>query len=116
MTRVPRKLICVATFLACALMFSSSAEIILAQTMTQTQSQSEDFRRQPPQPLPIRPLNIPKPFETQLPNGLQIVLVEDHRLPLASFRLVFRTGNASDPGDLRGLTGMMSGLLTEGTE
>ncbi|HMF57377.1 MAG TPA: pitrilysin family protein [Pyrinomonadaceae bacterium] len=81
-----------------------------------TQTQTEDFRRRAPAPLPTKPLNIPRPFETMLPNGLQIVIVEAPRLPLVSFRLSFRTGNASDPGNMNGLTSMMTGLLTEGTE
>lgn len=82
----------------------------------QNMNQTEDFRRQAPQPLPSKPLNIPKPYETTLPNGLQVVIVEDARLPLVSYRLAFRTGNANDPSDVPGLTVMMSGLLNEGTQ
>jgi zinc protease len=69
-----------------------------------------------PPPLGPRPLNIPEPFETTLANGLKIVLVEDRRLPLMSFRLAFRSGDANDPSNLPGLTDMLTGLLTEGTE
>lgn len=45
-----------------------------------------------------------------------LVILEDKRLPLVSYRLAFRTGDAHDPADLPGLTEMFSGLLTEGTE
>ena len=79
-------------------------------------NQSEEFRRQQPAPLPPRPLNIPTPYETSLPNGLQLVVVEDKRLPLVSYRLAFRTGDAHDPSGLPGLTEMLTGMLTEGTE
>ncbi|HEY0004898.1 MAG TPA: pitrilysin family protein, partial [Pyrinomonadaceae bacterium] len=78
--------------------------------------QTEEFRRQIPAPLAPRPLNIPKPFETRFSNGLQLVIVEDKRLPLVSFRLAFRTGDANDPKELPGLMEMLTGLLTEGTE
>jgi zinc protease len=78
--------------------------------------QSEDFRRQPPQPLAPRPFNLPKPFETSLANGLQIVIVEDHRLPYVSYRLALRTGSAHDPADLPGLANLLATMLTEGTE
>src|ERR1044071_266204 len=78
--------------------------------------QTETFRREMPPPLEPRPLNIPEPFETTLENGLGLVLIEDKRLPLISFRLTFRSGDASDPAHLPGLSDMMSHLLTEGTE
>jgi zinc protease len=76
----------------------------------------ETFRRQSPPPLAPRPLNIPAPFETTFNNGLQLVIVEDRRLPLVSFRLAFRSGGANDPADMPGLSDMMSHLMTEGTE
>ena len=79
-------------------------------------NQTEDFRRQAPAPLPSKPLNIPTPFETRLPNGLQLVIVESKRLPLVAYRLAFRTGNANDPQEIPGLTRMLTGMLTEGTE
>jgi predicted Zn-dependent peptidase len=44
-----------------------------------------------------------------------VAVVEDRRLPLISYRLAFRSGDANDPADLPGLTDTMAGLLTEGT-
>jgi zinc protease len=78
-------------------------------------TETEAFRRQLPPPLAPRPLNLPNPFETTLSNGLGLVVVEDKRLPLISFRLAFRAGDANDPEGLPGLSDMMSHLLTEGT-
>ncbi len=78
--------------------------------------QTEPFRREMPPPLVPRPLNIPEPFEITLNNGLGLMLIEDKRLPLISFRLAFRSGDANDPANLPGLSDMMSHLLTEGTE
>src|ERR671915_2566408 len=77
---------------------------------------TEDFRRQPPAPLPVRPLTLPEPAETQLANGLRVVVVEQRRLPLVSFRLAFRAGDSSDPPELPGLTDVMTDMLVEGTE
>lgn len=79
-------------------------------------NQTEEFRRQSPAALPPRSLNIPTPYETGLSNGLQLVIVEDKRLPLVSYRLSFRAGDANDPADLPGLTDMMTGMLNEGTD
>jgi zinc protease len=79
-------------------------------------TQPEDFRRQPPASLPPRPLNLPAPTETMLENGLRVVVVEQERLPLVSFRLAFRTGDAFDPPELPGLADLLSDMLAEGTE
>jgi zinc protease len=78
-------------------------------------TETEAFRRQMPPPLAPRPLNLPEHIEITLPNGLGLVVVEDKRLPLVSFRLAFRSGDANDPDDLPGLSDMMSSLMTEGT-
>ena len=72
--------------------------------------------REPPPPLPPRPIKVPAASESTLSNGLMVVIVEDTRLPLVSYRLALRTGDAHDPPELPGLMDMMTGLLTEGTE
>lgn len=81
-----------------------------------TTMQAETFRREMPSPLAAHPLNLPVAFGTTLANGLGLVLIEDRRLPLISFRLAFRSGDANDPVNLPGLSDMMSHLLSEGTE
>ena len=75
----------------------------------------ENFRSQAPAPLQPRPISIPTPRETTLSNGLSVVVVEDQRLPLVSYRLAFRVGGAFDPPGLPGLTDLLAGLLPEGT-
>jgi len=77
--------------------------------------QQETFRSQAPAPLKPRPIAIPAPRETTLSNGLSLVVVEDSRLPLVSYRLAFRVGGAFDPPALPGLTDLLAGLLPEGT-
>ncbi|HET9711550.1 MAG TPA: pitrilysin family protein [Pyrinomonadaceae bacterium] len=78
-------------------------------------SQPEIFRSKAPAPLQPRPISIPTPKETVLRNGLSLVVVEDSRLPLVSYRLAFRVGGAFDPPALPGLTDLLAGLLPEGT-
>ena len=79
-------------------------------------SQQENFRSQAPAPLPPRPISIPTRHETTLANGLTLVVVEDTRLPLVSYRLAFRIGGAFDPPELPGLIDLLAGLMPEGTE
>jgi zinc protease len=79
-------------------------------------SQTEDYRRQPPAPLPPRALNLPTPVEATLENGLRVVVVEQKRLPLVSFRLALRAGDAFDPPEMSGLADMLTSMLVEGTQ
>ena len=69
-----------------------------------------------PEPLAPAPFNIPQAYQTRLENGLRVVIFEDKRLPLVSYRLAFMSGDVHDPADLIGLTSAMASMLTEGTE
>lgn len=69
-----------------------------------------------PEPLAPVPFQIPAAFETKLPNGLRVVIFDDERLPLVSYRLAFLSGDAHDPKEHNGLTSAMVSMLTEGTE
>jgi zinc protease len=79
-------------------------------------SKKESFRSQAPAPLPSMPIIIPTSHETVLSNGLTVVVVEDSRLPLVSYRLALPIGSSYDPPSLPGLTDLLAGLLPEGTE
>ena len=69
-----------------------------------------------PKPLAPVPFQIPQAYKTTLENGLRVVVFEDPRLPLVSYRLAFMTGDADDPKDSIGLTSALASMLTEGTE
>jgi len=51
----------------------------------------------------------------KLSNGLEVFLVEDHKLPLVHFNLVLRSGWAEDPKDRPGAASITSAMLDEGT-
>jgi len=76
----------------------------------------EEFRKSAPEPLAPVPFNIGKPFETNLENGLKLIIFEEKRLPLVSYRLAFNSGDVSDPQDAIGLTSATASLLSEGTK
>ncbi len=51
-----------------------------------------------------------------LPNGLRVVVIENHRLPLISAQLIIPgAGSATDPPDHMGLAALTADLLDEGT-
>lgn len=77
---------------------------------------NEDFRKTAPTALAPKSFEIAKPFETTLPNGLKVVVFEDKRLPLVSYRLGFKTGDVNDPKDSIGMTSAITTLLNEGTK
>jgi zinc protease len=77
---------------------------------------TEDFRKTAPEPLAPVAFDIPQPFETELENNLKVVIFEDSRLPIVSFRLAFQNGNINDPADSNGLNSAMTSMLTEGTK
>lgn len=60
--------------------------------------------------------DIPHAFKTELDNGLHVVLFENKRLPLVSYRLALHSGDVNDPHDQTGLSSAIASLLTEGTE
>ncbi len=75
----------------------------------------EEFRKIAPAPLAPIPFNIPAPFETSLANGLKIIIFEDQRFPLVSFRLAFRVGKTNEADDETSLTSTVASMLSEGT-
>ena len=63
---------------------------------------------------PLPPLKVPTPTEITLSNGLKVLLLEDHELPLISGAALIRTGNLFDPPDKRGLAGLTGEVLRSG--
>jgi zinc protease len=62
-------------------------------------------------------VKIPKPTEITLPNGLTVMVLEDHRLPLVTARLtILGAGALNDPADTPGLANITAAMLAEGTK
>lgn len=62
-----------------------------------------------------RPLSLPKIVQKTLPNGMRLVVLEDHKQPALWVRLALPAGAVRDPQDKIGLATMVSGLLDKGT-
>ncbi len=61
-------------------------------------------------------VTLPKPQEFDLPNGVHVLVLEDHRLPLVSFQVVIPgAGGYFDPPELPGLAQFVAALVREGT-
>ena len=61
-------------------------------------------------------IKLPKAAEAVLPNGLHLLVLEDHRLPQISFTIYIPgAGGYYDPADQPGLATFTAGLMREGT-
>ncbi len=63
---------------------------------------------------PLKPLTLPNVEEFTLPNGMRVLLLENHNLPLVRGVALVRTGNLFDPPDKVGLADMTGELLRTG--
>ncbi len=64
---------------------------------------------------PVRPV-FPKVEKKVLKNGLTVLVIEDHRLPIAQIGVVLKAGSAQDPFGDAGLSHLTALMLKEGTK
>jgi zinc protease len=77
----------------------------------------EPFRATKPDPLPNDPpFNPPVPEQRKLRDGAQVLVVENHSVPLVAVDVVIQSGADREPLDRRGLSGFVADMLTEGTK
>ena len=60
-------------------------------------------------------VTLPRPRETKLDNGLDVLVLERHKLPTVAFMLWIKTGALEDPHALPGLAKFTADMLREGT-
>lgn len=75
----------------------------------------EPFPTRAPAPARLRPVLFPPFREVALPNGMTLLLVENHEQPTLSVSLSFRAGTAYDPAGKEGVAALAAELLTKGT-
>ncbi|HUA19341.1 MAG TPA: pitrilysin family protein [Bryobacteraceae bacterium] len=63
---------------------------------------------------PLPPLKVPEPTEITLSNGMRVLLLEDHELPLVSGAALIHTGNLFDPPAKKGLAELTGEVLRSG--
>ena len=71
-----------------------------------------------PEPRPPRPLD-PAAFavvEHQLPNGLKVRLLEDHRVPTISYYTLFRVGSRNERPGITGLAHLFEHMMFNGAK
>lgn len=61
-------------------------------------------------------VKLPRAYETKLSNGLQVIVLEQHKLPTFTMQMVVLSGGLADPQDHHGAAQFTSTLLREGTK
>src|SRR5205085_6695142 len=72
-------------------------------------------RTKPPELGPPPRVSLPPIVTRQLPNGLKLLIVEQHELPLADFVLLVGSGGTADPAGKTGVANLTASMLREGT-
>ena len=61
-------------------------------------------------------LKLPPYKKVRLKNGLTLLLMEQHEVPIVSFDFVLKTGSAADPAGKEGVASLTADLLRKGTK
>jgi zinc protease len=86
--------------------------LVLASATTALAQQPD--RTAPPELGPPPQLDLPDIQRFTLANGLPVLLMETHRVPLVEVVLVVKAGSAHEPSGKEGLAGMTAAMLDEG--
>lgn len=73
-------------------------------------------RTKPPKPGPPKDVEFPDYFDTTLPEGVNVLVIENSKIPAVSIRIVFRDAGSFNDGNNYGLASLTSELLTKGTK
>ncbi len=105
-----------AILLAVALSTSGFSQGESAQDKSIPTSKVERLNRAPVSK-DILKVKLPRPIETVLPNGINLMILEDHRVPLVTVQFdINGAGPMYEPAAQPGLAGATARLLTEGTK
>ena len=89
------------------------AAATLALAATPLAAQRPDRTKAPTLPPPA-PLRVPAAETARLPNGLEVVVVPMHKVPIVDVNVIVGAGTVRDPDDLPGLATFTANLLDQG--
>ena len=90
-----------------------AASVIAVAAASQPLSAQTDLTKAPALGAP-KEMKLPPVVRRELANGLQLMIVEQHELPVADFVLVVRSGGTADPSNKAGTANLTSSMLREG--
>jgi len=96
------------------LAFTIGAALLLA-TQSVVGAQTTVDRTKPPALGTPPKVSLPPIVTRQLPNGLKLMIVEHHELPIADFVLLVGSGGTAEPAGKMGVANLTTAMLREGT-
>ncbi len=93
----------------------TDADVKLVSPFSPEYEASQDWRKTKPEPGPTPELHLPVPTRFKLDNGLEVLLVENHTLPVLTAELVSRAGNDNNPPSKSGLATLTAAIMRDGT-
>ncbi len=99
--------------LTVAIVFLALSGTVLAQTPAG--AIASELGQFPPLVPPPKAYVLPAPAVRTLANGLKVVVIERHDLPLVTLRMVVKAGAEADPPDAPGTAQLVTALLNQGT-
>ncbi len=85
------------------------------QTSPGETAQSDNWRATPPKPAPAPAFNLGEYESFQLENGLNVIVVENHKLPVVSYQLFVDRGPLKE-GEIAGISSITGQMLRTGTD
>jgi len=76
---------------------------------------AQAWRKTKPAPGPAPTLHLPVPVEFKLENGLQVLLVEEHSLPVLTAGVLSRAGSDNNQPGKGGLATLTARIMSDGT-
>lgn len=96
------------------LRYTALALAVASIAATPIYAQGQVDRSRPPTLGPPPQVKLPPVVRRTLPNGMKLVMVEHHELPLATFNLVVGSGSANNPVGRPGIADFTAAMLREG--
>ncbi len=95
---------------------NTDADVKMQPAYTPGFEQAQNWRKSPPPAGAPPTIHLPVPTRFTLPNGLQVLLVQQHELPVFTASVVTRAGGETNPVAQPGLAAFAGRMLTEGSE
>jgi zinc protease len=95
---------------------NTDADVKITNPYTPEFEKAQDWRKDKPAAGPAPAIHLPEPTEFSLDNGLKVLLVEEHALPVVTAELVSRAGSENAQPGKSGLATLASEIMSDGTQ
>src|SRR5258708_705828 len=95
---------------------NTDADVKIVNPYTDDFETAENWRKEKPAAGPAPAINLPVPTEFTLDNGLKVLLVEQHSLPVVTAEVVSRAGSENSQPGKGGLATLTSEIMSDGTQ